>query len=334
MRKQSYSPQGTQPACDGLTLAELADQAENWCLDGEVRQLSEGTVYNRRLATDKLLWFLRQREAERCGLPELRAFFAYLNTAHEKPGGRWGSERRTKRLEPAAVKFYYSRLQTFFNFLVEEGAIERSPLERLKPPIVRQDQIQPFTDEQQKALLRAARRSRRSKRDEAIVLFLLDTGARASEVCGLRVKDLDLTGRRCKVRGKGDKDRTVCFSATTARALWAYLKEEPREPEAPLFLSERGEQAGGPLTRSGLLQLIERLGRAAGIEACRCSPHTFRHTFAVEFLRAGGNVFTLKELLGHTTLTMTNRYVALAQADLEAQHRRFSPVERLRLRGR
>jgi site-specific recombinase XerD len=87
------------------------------------------------------------------------------------------------------------------------------------------------------------------------------------------------------------------------------------------------------LTRSGLLQLIRRLGKAAKIEACRCSPHTFRHTFAVEFLRAGGNVFTLKELLGHTTLTMTQRYVAIAQADIESQHRRFSPADRLKRGG-
>jgi site-specific recombinase XerD len=59
----------------------------------------------------------------------------------------------------------------------------------------------------------------------------------------------------------------------------------------------------------------------------RCSPHTFRHTFAISFLRAGGNVFTLKEMLGHTSLAMTNRYVAIAQADISKQHAQFSPVK-------
>jgi integrase/recombinase XerD len=72
------------------------------------------------------------------------------------------------------------------------------------------------------------------------------------------------------------------------------------------------------------------LGRVAGIQSARCSPHTFRHTFAVEFLRGGGNVFSLKELLGHTSLTICNRYIALAQADLERQHRQYSPADRLR----
>jgi integrase/recombinase XerD len=122
----------------------------------------------------------------------------------------------------------------------------------------------------------------------------------------------------------------VSFQKTTARALWNYLREEEREPNDPLFLSERGEQ----LTRSGLLQLIERLGSTARITAARCSPHTFRHTFSVEFLRAGGNVFSLQQMLGHTALHMTNRYVTLAQADIENQHRQYSPVERLKGRRR
>lgn len=83
------------------------------------------------------------------------------------------------------------------------------------------------------------------------------------------------------------------------------------------------------MKRSGLLQLIRRLGRKAGIQATRCSPHTFRNTFAVEFLRGGGNLFSLQQLLGHSSLSMTNRYVALAQGDIENQHRQFSPADRL-----
>jgi site-specific recombinase XerD len=108
--------------------------------------------------------------------------------------------------------------------------------------------------------------------------------------------------------------------------IWQYLRQDPHEPEDPLFLNKRGEA----LTRSGLRQLLEQLGEEAGIDATRCSPHTMRHTFAVEFLRAGGNVFTLQQIVGHTTLSMTNRYVALALADIEAQHRQFSPADRLK----
>lgn len=110
----------------------------------------------------------------------------------------------------------------------------------------------------------------------------------------------------------------------------AYLRDEDRMPDDPVFISERGDGAGNKLTRWGARQVIERLGKTAGLQSVRCSPHTFRHTFAVEFLRAGGNVFTLKQLLGHTGLQVTQRYVALAQADIQSQHRQFSPGDRLR----
>lgn len=84
------------------------------------------------------------------------------------------------------------------------------------------------------------------------------------------------------------------------------------------------------MTRSGILQLFERLGETAKIQGARCSPHTCRHTFAINFLRAGGSMYALMEILGHTTLTMVKRYVALAEADIETQHRQFRPMDRLK----
>lgn len=200
-------------------------------------------------------------------------------------------------------------------------------MEAVPSPKARPDQVQPFTREQIGYLISAAKRSQQPRRNEALVLFLLDTGLRASELCSLRLRDMDLQGHRCTVLGKGNKRRTVPFGGTATKALWQYLREDPRDDDDPVFFSERSRE---PLKRSGLRQLLERLGKAGRIEVTRCSPHTLRHTFAAEFLRAGGNVFTLQQLLGHTTLSMTNRYVALAQADIEAQHRQFSPADRLR----
>jgi site-specific recombinase XerD len=123
------------------------------------------------------------------------------------------------------------------------------------------------------------------------------------------------------------------MSPPTKRALSLYLRDQPKKrscgPTDPVFRAEGGQNHGGRLTPGGLLQIITNLGQLAGITGVRCSPHTFRHTFAVEFLRAGGNVFTLQQMLGHTDLKMTRRYVSLAAADMDEQHRRFSPVARL-----
>lgn len=309
-----------------ISVSELERQAEGWLLAGDIDQHSPATLTIRRDLIHKLVWFLRYKEFDGCGVMELRHFFAYITHGHKEPGGRWGNPRLTNPVRPRTVHTYHGHLRTMFRWLVSEGVLEASPMERIPVPTSRADQIQPFTPGQVEALIAAAKRSRQSRRDEALVLFMLDTGLRASEVCAITMRDVDTSGRRCTVLGKGNKHRAVFFGKLTARALWMYLKEEPREPSDPLFVSERHE----PLTRSGLRQLVERLGEAAKIEATRCSPHTFRHTFAVEFLRAGGNVFSLQQMLGHTSLHMTNKYVALAQADIENQHRQYSPVERLR----
>jgi integrase len=94
----------------------------------------------------------------------------------------------------------------------------------------------------------------------------------------------------------------------------------------PPHLPRLGRPGGKALARSGLLQLDERLGQAAKVGAVWCSPHLFRPTFAVSLIRNGGSAFSLTEMLGHTSLARSNRYLALAEADLESQHQRFSPV--------
>jgi site-specific recombinase XerD len=317
-----------------IGVAKLERYAEGWLLDGEIRQHSQQTLTTRKIITSKLVWFLRHKEYEECGLMELRQFLAYLTKGHLEPGGRFGNPHLTQPVRPRTVKDYHSHLRTFFRWLVDEGGVDACPMDGIAPPIARADQIQPFTETQVAALMQAARKSRHPRRDEALVLFLLDTGVRASELAGLRMENVDLTGKRAVVLGKGNKHRTVYFGRATTKALWQYLNAEPREVTEPLFHSDRGPQAGEPLSRWGVRQIIERMGVVAKVEATRCSPHTFRHTFAVSFLRNGGNVFTLQQLMGHTSTAMTQRYVALAQADIEQQHRQFSPVDRIRNKSR
>ncbi|HTE18150.1 MAG TPA: site-specific integrase [Armatimonadota bacterium] len=143
------------------------------------------------------------------------------------------------------------------------------------------------------ALAAAARRSRYPRRNEAILLFLLDTGARASEFCDPRMRDVNPPERHCTVTGKRNKRRTLFSNSPTVRSVSAYLPDTPRSEDAPLFMSASKGPGVKPLTRSGPLQLTGRLGDAAGTEAVRCSPHTFRHTFGVSFIRNGGNTFSL-----------------------------------------
>lgn len=207
-------------------------------------------------------------------------------------------------------------------------------MERIPVPVDRPDQIQPFTEEQVQALLRAASKSKYPKRNEAILLLMLDTGLRVSEICALNIAEIDLTGQQVSIQeGKGGNAQFVPFARETKRGIYNYLRERgvcEGEESLPFLPSDRGSGAGERMSRGGLLRLYIRLGKVAGINGVRCSPHTMRHTFAIFFLRTNGNVFSLKLMLGHESLAMVNRYVALSQADVTRQHAQHSPVARLK----
>lgn len=311
-----------------LSIQELSRLADDWLLDGQFRLHSPNTVATRRVFIKNLIWFLEHRQYAECSPVELKHFFVYLANGHDEPAGRWGNTRLKKPMRPISIKDYFVNLASMFDWFVSEGFLERSPFQGLPLPKVRASQIQPLSDAHVTSLLDAVKKTSSPKRNLAIVLLLLDCGLRATELCSLRMKDLDVEVRRCYVLGKGNKHRSVFFGRTTAKALWQYLRSERRGSDDFVFYGERGRKAKEPLTRNGLQQLIGRLATTAGVRAVRCSPHSLRHTYAISFLRAGGNVFTLREALGHTNLQMTQKYVVVAEADVEAQSKLFSPMDR------
>jgi len=324
------SPQAPDSPLPGdIRVDDLERFAKDYLLDCDYRLQSPRTIETRRIFIQNLLWFLRDRGFATCGTAELRQFFAYLQHGHEEPGGRWGNASLTRAVRPVTVKDYYVNLRCLFNWLVADGVLDASPLEKIPKPKVRAEQVQPFTQEQIEALRKAARSSTNPKRDEAIVLFLYDTGVRASELCGLKLQDLDLSSRHASVLGKGNKKRLVYFSRETGKVLCNYLRGRKREPHEPVFTSASGTLAGQALTRSGLLQLIERLGKVAGIKAMKVSPHVFRHSAAIQLLRNGCDVYSLMSLMGHTSLTVCQNYLKLSKLDLENQYRKCSPVDAL-----
>lgn len=321
------------PSSVSIPTPEIIHALEDWIADGKFQRLSKRTIEQRRFIADKLRWFLESNLHRECGDRELRRFLTYISRAHEDKDGRWGN-RNPQSYRPVSsgtLRDYHHVLSAFGAWLVAEDLAESSIMARVPRIKHNPDQIQPFTEKEVAAIRYAAQRSDMPARDEAIILFLFDTGVRVSEICGLCMGDVDFVGRKALIlMGKGAKSRTVYFGRKTLQAMKKHFRQEELLPDDPFFASRRGGKAGDALTRSGMLQLIKRLGRSAGIQTTRCSPHTFRHTFAIEFLRAGGNVATLQQILGHTTLAMSMRYVKLAEADIENQHRQFSPADRLR----
>jgi integrase/recombinase XerD len=108
-----------------------------------------------------------------------------------------------------------------------------------------------------------------------------------------------------------------------------YLRKAKLAADAPLFPAASGRGVGEPLTRSGLFHLIQRLGKVAGVAV---NVHQMRRTFATTILQNGSDIVAVRDMLGHSTIHMTLKYLNVAESHIEAQHRKFSPGDRLKLR--
>jgi site-specific recombinase XerD len=158
-------------------------------------------------------------------------------------------------------------------------------------------------------------------RNQSIIQLLLDTGLRASELCDLRWEDFDTTG--CTVMGKGNKERYLPISEPCRKSLEEYRLKERGKCSATGFAFVGPN--GNPLDRTSLRQILVRIGERAGVP--NVFPHRFRHTFAINYLRNGGDIYTLQAILGHEDLEMCKRYLAIARLDVVRTHNYASPIE-------
>lgn len=171
------------------------------------------------------------------------------------------------------------------------------------------------------------------RRDRALILTLIDSGLRATELCSLRIAVLDSKTGKITIRhgvngcAKGGKARFVYLGKTARKAVWRYLadREDGETPDSPLFLGK----AGSPLNKDSLRQVIHAIGEKAGI--AHAYHHRFRHSFTIQYLRSGGDIFTLKGLLGHSSLEMVQHYARIADVDVQEAHRKASPADNWRL---
>jgi integrase/recombinase XerD len=233
-------------------------------------------------------------------------------------------------------------LSALWTWAANEGYVEKNILCTIPPPRVVAPVIETFTQDDIKALLKACDKGHTWKtrdtsserptadRDRAIVMTLLDSGIRASELCDMKITDVNLTTGSIKVIGKGSKERIVQVGRRTSQTLWKYLTprlDSARNGDTVFVVSWPYDPH--PMDRHVLDTLLRRIGARAGVS--KVYPHKFRHTFAINYLRNGGDLFTLQELLGHADLEMVKRYARIAQIDCANAHRQASPVDNWRL---
>lgn len=290
--------------------------------------LSEHTVEDYTRTFDRFGRFIRNADLSAIKAKSVNEFLLYLS--------------ETLELGPKSVLNAWIALSSFWTWAHEELDLPHVVRNGVQKPKAKSPPGLPYSEEEVRALLDAAghmnawaRKSGRHVegtrptrlRDQALMLVMLDTGLRVSEVCALKVKHYDRKQGRLQIEhGKGDKPRTVYLGQAGQRMLWRYLTERKVDsPNEPLFATASGRH----MDTAGVRMMIVRCGERAGVPGA--GPHRFRHTFAVNFLRNGGNLLALQDLLGHSTLEMVRRYARLAEVDLQAAQRKASPADNWRL---
>ena len=264
----------------------------------------------------------------------ISAWFAYLRAV---PGQR--GKPRSER----TVQTYARSARAFFRWLLRRATIERNPFDQVAFPKVGRPRIQTIEPDEFEQLLQACappnesgwQAERAVARNRAIFWLFYDTGIRVSELCGLRLGDLDRKHGLLTVTGKGSKQRRIALGNTCQRNLLHYLDrhrpsgEELTEwgsaGEDHLFLSETRT----PLTKNGVEMLFKRVRERAGITYKRISPHILRHTFAIRYLVLGNDPFSLQELLGHEDMTTVKLYMHMNDTTIQEQKRKYSPGDHL-----
>jgi len=287
--------------------------------------------------------FTRYLSVERNLSPHTRA--AYLRDLNEfkcfleRHGG--SSREHISRLDSFMLRRYLaelhkdnqrtsiarklSSLRTFFRFLVREGLLAGNPAEGLSTPKLNRYLPKTLSVDEAKALMeRGYDQSLLALRDRAILELFYSSGLRVSELTGLDVGSLNLQEKLVRVLGKGRKERILPVGGQAHQALLAYLEHRgmPGEEE-PLFLNARG----GRLTpRSVQRNLKTRLIKSGVIKDI--SPHALRHTFATHLLDGGADLRAIQELLGHASLSTTQKYTQVSVDQLMVVYDKAHPRSR------
>ena len=258
---------------------------------------------------------------------DLRSFIIYLQERKKYKKHPY-NHVQDNLISPQSIETYCRAIRAFFGFLKREELITRNPMEKVKIPKVPKKVVPTFSDKNLEAMLsKINTKSGLGLRDYVIMLVLVDTAARVSEIATLKMEDVNLENGYLRVMGKGGKERDIPIGRKVSKSLMKYkLKYRAELATTDNFFITR---QGRPLSIGRIERICKHYGQKAGLS--RCYPHKLRHTSSVLYLRNGGDPFSLQKKLGHTSLQMTRYYCDLADSDVRAQHLRFGVADKLRI---
>lgn len=317
--KEQRLPMKLSKSYEGFFLAKSADG------------LSPSTLAIYRWALDKLLGYLGDVDLETISTDDLRRWLVWLREEYQPRG-----IRAKERLSIASIQDAWRALKSFYAWAQRDLDLPR--IDDIRRPSGESPPVVPFTVDEVRALLKAAEhfsmvrygqeiQAKRptARRNVAMLMVLLDTGVRVGELTRLNVSDVNVASGEVVIRpfrsGKKTSGRLVYLGKAARRSVWRYLSEREVDGNSPLFTTDDSKR----MRPNAILTLLVSIGSTAGVY--HVHPHRFRHTFAIQFLRNGGNAFILQNLLGHNSLEMVKRYLRLIKEDVSGAMHAASPVD-------
>jgi len=225
-----------------------------------------------------------------------------------------------------SIASYVRDIRSFWSWLLREQFIETNPFEKVKPPKTTAREIDPLPPENVSKLIKAIPlKDHRGYRDSSIIALLYGTGLRIDEVIHLIQDNVNFDSGQIRVLGKGNKERSVFMSAKVYKVLFKYQSQRrPKVTSKYFFIHEDGR----PLSRFYFAHRMKEFVTKTGITT-KCTPHTLRYSFAIQFIQNGGDERALQSILGHSTMEMTRHYAKIANSEVEKKMKQYSPAEQL-----
>lgn len=314
MRKSAAAPSmRSMDTC--LCMSELRDGIEAWLADLALRNSSEHTLRNYRIDLEEFLEYFSPPETE----PPAPREFDPLAIRE------WLGHLYQQKLSPVSIRRKMAAVRSFFKFLLKLGVVDINPAKLVRTPKIPKTLPHVLTAEKTNQLVDGVASEKFEKplpeRDLLVFELLYGCGLRVSELVGLNLDDIDRDQRWLRVRGKGKKERQVPFGSRAAGALERYLAiRQPADPaDRALILNARGRR----LTDSAVRAMVRWYARM--LLGVREHPHGLRHAFATHLLSDGADLRAIQELLGHSSLSTTQKYTQVSLADLMAVYDRAHP---------
>lgn len=279
------------------------------------------TISSYKANLNRFYEFIGDIEVKSINKKTIMDFIIYLQ---EKPKNTGHSKKKVDndiKISSVTVRSYTRDVKAFMNWLYFEELVDVCIFDKMKLPRAFKPVIRILSEYEIEKIIQYCRRcGQYATRNELLILLMLDCGLRATEVCTIELKNIDLKNGILIVKGKGNKERIVPIGFKTLEFMKKHLIKCKTK-----FLFE--DRYGNPLSYNSLSCIIKRMKVDTGVENLHA--HLLRHTFATLYIVNGGDIKSLQAILGHTSLKMCENYLHLAASYSISQYKKYSVVDRL-----